>query len=241
MRRLLLALTSVAMLATALAVPATAITNDYVKDFDHPFVGLIAFYDGNGDFSHRCSGSLLNPTVFLTAGHCTDDGAGGVMASARIWFRQDAGTRFNGTMDPLTGYPNTCINDPGFTGEQACVTAHTMFNYGFNNFAGFPNTRDAGVVIPPTMGLATAINFQPTGDGRAAITGDFVMTAAEVNPVIRALREHGIEVTSLHNHLLADEPRLFFMHFWANADAATLARGLRAALDRTNSAKPAAR
>lgn len=101
--------------------------------------------------------------------------------------------------------------------------------------------RDAGVVIPPTMGLATAINFQPTGDGRAAITGDFVMTAAEVNPVIRALREHGIEVTSLHNHLLADEPRLFFMHFWANADAATLARGLRAALDRTNSAKPAAR
>jgi hypothetical protein len=84
------------------------------------------------------------------------------------------------------------------------------------------------------MGLATAINFQPTGGGKAAITGDFVMIASEVNPVIRALREHGIEVTSLHNHLLADEPRLFFMHFWAVDDAATLARGLRAALDRTN-------
>ncbi len=85
------------------------------------------------------------------------------------------------------------------------------------------------------MGLATAINFQPTGSGRAAITGDFVMVASEVNPVIRALREHGIEVTSLHNHLLADEPRLFFMHFWAVDDAEKLARGLRAALERTNS------
>jgi hypothetical protein len=96
--------------------------------------------------------------------------------------------------------------------------------------------RDRGEVIPPAMGLATAMNFQGTGSGRAAITGDFVMTAGEVNRVIRALRQHGIEVTSLHNHLLTDEPRLFFMHFWANDDA--LARGLRAALDETSSAKP---
>lgn len=100
---------------------------------------------------------------------------------------------------------------------------------------------DAGMPVPASMGLATAINFQPTGGGRAAITGDFVMTAGEVNPVIRALREHGIEVTSLHNHLLADEPRLFFMHFWAVDDAAKLARGLRAALDRTNVQRAAAR
>ena len=94
--------------------------------------------------------------------------------------------------------------------------------------------RDGGMEVPASMGLATAINFQPTGGAKAAITGDFVMVAAEVNPVIRALRAHGIEVTSLHNHLLADEPRLFFLHFWAIDDAATLARGLRAALDRTN-------
>jgi hypothetical protein len=85
------------------------------------------------------------------------------------------------------------------------------------------------------MGLSTAINFQPTGDGRAAISGDFVMTAREVNPVIRALRENGIDVTALHSHLLTEQPRLFFMHFWANDDAVKLARGLRAALDRTNS------
>ncbi len=101
--------------------------------------------------------------------------------------------------------------------------------------------RDGGMEVPASMGLATAINFQPTGSGRAAITGDFVMVASEVNPVIRALREHGIEATSLHNHLLADEPRLFFMHFWAVDDAAKLARGLRAALDRTNVQRVSAR
>ncbi|HYP27537.1 MAG TPA: DUF1259 domain-containing protein [Blastocatellia bacterium] len=94
-----------------------------------------------------------------------------------------------------------------------------------------------GMDIPPSMGLATAINFQPTGGGKAAITGDFVMTASEVNPVIRALRENGIEVTALHSHMLSEEPRLFFMHFWANDDAVKLARGLKAALDKTNSAK----
>jgi hypothetical protein len=84
------------------------------------------------------------------------------------------------------------------------------------------------------MGTATAINFQPTGDGRAAITGDFVLVANEVDPVLRVLRTNGIEVTALHNHMLNDEPRLFFMNFWANDDAAKLARGLRAALDRMN-------
>ena len=101
--------------------------------------------------------------------------------------------------------------------------------------------RDRGQEIPASMGLGTAINFQPTGGGRAAITGDFVMIASEVNPVIRVLRENGIEVTSLHNHLLAEEPRLFFMHFWANADAQRLARGLRAALDLTNSQRTSGR
>jgi hypothetical protein len=93
--------------------------------------------------------------------------------------------------------------------------------------------RAHGITIPPTMGLATAINFQPTGSGRAAITGDFVLTADEVNGVIRKLRENGIAVTALHNHLLNEEPRLFFMHFWANDDAIKLARGLKAALDVT--------
>lgn len=92
-----------------------------------------------------------------------------------------------------------------------------------------------GEPIPSSMGLATSINFQPTDEGHAAITGDFVLTGSEVNPVIRALRENGIAVTALHSHMLTESPRLFFMHFWANDDAMKLARGLRAALDKTNS------
>jgi hypothetical protein len=98
--------------------------------------------------------------------------------------------------------------------------------------------RDGAFDIPASMGLGTAINFQPTGGGKAAISGDFVMLGAEVNPVIRALRDNRIEVVSLHNHLLTEEPRLFFMHFWANDDAVKLARGLRAALEKTNSKRP---
>ncbi len=95
-----------------------------------------------------------------------------------------------------------------------------------------PDTiRDDNVVIPPSMGVATALNFQPTGGGKAAVTGDFVLRAAEVNPALRALRGHGIEVTAVHSHMLDEEPRLFFMHFWAVADAVSLAKGLRAALD----------
>jgi hypothetical protein len=87
------------------------------------------------------------------------------------------------------------------------------------------------------MGVATAINFQPTGGGKAAITGDFVLTNDEVNPVINALRANGIDVTAVHSHMLDEQPRLFFLHFWANDDALKLARGLRAALDKTASAK----
>lgn len=87
-----------------------------------------------------------------------------------------------------------------------------------------------GAAVPPAMGLGTVINFQPTGGGRAAITGDFVLTAPEVTPALRALRRNGIEVTALHNHLTGEQPRLFFMHFWANANAEKLARGLREVL-----------
>ena len=97
--------------------------------------------------------------------------------------------------------------------------------------------KDAGMDVPEAMGSAIAINFQPTGNGKAATTGDFVLTASEVNPVLRALRENGIEVTAVHNHMLDDQPRLFFMHFWANADIGQLARGLKAALGNINVAK----
>jgi hypothetical protein len=96
---------------------------------------------------------------------------------------------------------------------------------------------DGGMTVPPSMGVATALNFQPTGSGKAAITGDFVLLASEVNGVLKSLRQSGIAVTALHSHMLTEEPRLFFMHFWANDDAVKLAKGLRSALDNTNSAK----
>jgi uncharacterized protein DUF1259 len=97
--------------------------------------------------------------------------------------------------------------------------------------------EESGMPVPPSMGSAIGINFQPTGGGKAAITGDFVLTAKEVNAVAKTLRENGIEVTAVHNHMLDDQPRLFFMHFWANDDALKLAKGLRAALDKVNHAK----
>ncbi|HEU4624349.1 MAG TPA: DUF1259 domain-containing protein [Steroidobacteraceae bacterium] len=93
---------------------------------------------------------------------------------------------------------------------------------------------EGGMTIPPAMGTATAINFQPTGGGKAAVTGDFVLLGNEVNPVLKALRQHGIEVTALHSHMIDETPRLYFMHFWANDDAQKLAKGLRAAIDLAN-------
>src|SRR4030081_825987 len=94
-----------------------------------------------------------------------------------------------------------------------------------------------GMTVPPALGAATAINFQSTGGGKAAITGDFVLLGKEASPVMKALRDNGIQVTALHSHMLTEEPRLFFVHFWANDDAAKLAKGLREAIDLTNSKK----
>ena len=93
-----------------------------------------------------------------------------------------------------------------------------------------------GAAVSPAMGVANVINFQPTGDGKAAITGDFVATAQEVEPLLKALATNRIEVTALHSHMLDDEPRLFFVHFWANDDVLNLARGPRSALNAVHAA-----
>src|SRR5882724_5095430 len=94
--------------------------------------------------------------------------------------------------------------------------------------------KERGMTVPASLGMGIAINFQPTGGGKAAITGDFVLIAKEVNPVLKTLRENGIEVTALHSHMLEEQPRLFFMHFWANDDAQKLADGLKAALGKVS-------
>jgi Trypsin len=136
LRRTLALVALAAGLLTLGASPAGAITGNYQQDFAHPFVGLVAFYGSAGNFTHRCSGSLIAPSVFLTAGHCTDATTGATQA--RIWFEQDAGVGFDassGTPAP-SGYP-----------VSGGVTSHALYNYGFANFAGFPDTHDVGLVI----------------------------------------------------------------------------------------------
>ena len=109
--------------------------------------------------------------------------------------------------------------------------------YQFNVPRRDPITEGGMMVGMPSMGGATGINFQPTGDGKAAITGDFVLIGTEVNDVVRTLRSNGIDVTAIHSHMLTEQPRIIFMHFWANDDAIRLAKALRAALDKTASVK----
>ena len=140
MRKLIVLLAVVlGMLATAM--PAGAITGNYVEDFEHPFVGLVVFYDENGEFSHRCSGSLLSPSVFLTAGHCIEDAT-----SARVYFQQDAGANYDPEteLDPVSGYPEYCAEG---TLGVTCATSDELYNYGFDDFAGYPDTHDVGLVI----------------------------------------------------------------------------------------------
>ena len=148
MRRKLIALgTAIALLLLTIA-PASAITKNYRDDADHPFVGLVAFYDEDWVFIHRCTGELLSPTVLLTAGHCTDDGTGdAVAAHARVWFNQDVASQFDGVIDARTGYPESCTGTLGNGLGTTCAEADEMYNYGFDNFAGFPDIHDLGIVI----------------------------------------------------------------------------------------------
>jgi secreted trypsin-like serine protease len=151
MRRIYLAFALAAAVVIANIAPAVAITKNYRPDPDHTFVGLIAFYDSDWVFQHRCTGELLSPTVVLTAGHCTDNGTGGVNAHARIWVLQDVGSHFDGVSDPVTGYADSCTGTlgNGIAGGW-CAESSTMFNYGFDNFAGFPTIHDIGIVILDT-------------------------------------------------------------------------------------------
>jgi hypothetical protein len=144
---------------------------------------------------------------------------------------------------PLSVAPAAAAGPPPIDLDTAAIDqalgAKGANNGGVYQF-GIPRAepiKDGGMDVPPPMGSANAINFQPTGGGKAAITGDFVLIAKEVNPVLKALRDHGIEVTAIHNHMLDDQPHLYFMHFWANDDAKKLAEGLKAALAQINIAK----
>jgi hypothetical protein len=140
-RKMLLALTALLALVIGAATPATAITGNYVEDFEHPYVGLLTTFDADGEFAGRCSGSLLTPTVFLTAGHCTQD-----VETAVVYFQQDAGVNYDPEteVDPVTGYPDSCA--PGTLGVL-CATSDETYNWGFDDFAGFPEIKDLGIVV----------------------------------------------------------------------------------------------
>jgi len=146
MRKLLVLVAAlVGTLAIAVS-PGSAVTGNFVKDFEHPYVGLVVFYDDEGEFLWRCSGSLLTPTVFLTAGHCTDQDAEESPVTARVYFQQDAGANYDPEteLDPVTGYPEFCA--AGTLGVT-CATSDQLYDFGFDNFAGFPDIHDVGLVI----------------------------------------------------------------------------------------------
>jgi len=144
---------------------------------------------------------------------------------------------------PFSSPPGTATPaDIDMVGIDRIMGYFGQDNGGIYQF-GIPRAKpvtERGMALPGPMGSANAINFQPTGFSTAAITGDFVLAAEEVNPVIKALQASGIEVTALHSHMLSEQPRMFFMHFWANDDALKLAKGLRAALDHVDVKKDAA-
>jgi hypothetical protein len=187
---------------------AHAITNNYVDDAVHTYVGLIAFYDANDNFLWRCSGSLIAPTKFLTAGHCTDVAEGA--RKARVWFQQDAGANYDPAtqLDPDTGYPDYCA--PGTLGTL-CAEASDVSqirSYGFANFAGFPNTHDVGVVIldQPINGLGFGQLPGPgalNGLDRARGTRSTVFTSSGYGLSLRTQEHSAVPSISFRVRLMA--------------------------------------
>lgn len=175
----------IAALAFA-ANPVFAITNNWVEDNEHPYVGLVVFYDANGEFIWRCTGSLISPTKLLTAGHCADTAEGAV--TARVYFQQDAGANYNPAtgIDPVSGYPENCA--AGTLGTQ-CATSDEIYNFGFANFAGFPNTRDVGLVI-----LDQPIAMPEYGELPAAGALDGLGTARGTRSTVFTISGYGLSL-----------------------------------------------
>lgn len=190
MRKKLFTVIAVLVFALVLAVPAGAITNNWTDDNEHPFVGLIVFYDADGVFVQRCTGSLISPTKFLTAGHCTNANAG--VVTARVYFQQDAGANYDPAteLDPVTGYPEFCA--AGTLGTL-CATSDELYNFGYP--AGFPNTGDAGLVI-----LDQAISLPEYGQLPTAGVLDSLATARGQKDTIFTVSGYGLSLrTSAHS------------------------------------------
>ena len=179
----------------AVGMPSFAITNDWVADNEHPFVGLVVFYDAAGEFSHRCSGSLISPTKLVTAGHCTAANSGAV--TARVYFQQDAGANFDPAteVDPITGYPETCA--PGTLGSY-CATSHELFDFGFVGLT-IPETHDAGLVI-----LDQAIYLSEYGELAPAGTLDALAQARGTKNTVFTVSGYGLTLRVQDHSALAN-------------------------------------
>src|SRR5918997_3312569 len=199
MRRLLTLFAIVTATVAMTAGSAGAITGNYLEDFEHPFVGLVTFYDEEGEFLHRCSGSLLTPSVFLTAGHCTDGGT-----TARVYFQQDAGANYDPEteLDPVSGYPEYCAKG---TLGVTCAESDELYNYGFADFAGFPNTHDVGLVI-----LDQPIQLDEYGVLAEPGTLDVLADRLEKREIVFTSSGYGlsesnpVHVTSFRERLMAE-------------------------------------
>jgi biotin operon repressor len=184
---------------------------------------------------------LLRNEPFTMYMHVLGHGDPGRLAGILHAALAESGTPLGGSPAAVSGSsqpPVTQPQEPGFdTAIIDRVLGHPGKASGGVYAVNIPRAqpvREGGMEVPAAMGSAIGINFQSTGGGKVATTGDFVLVAQEVNPVVKALRENGIEVTAVHNHMLADEPRLFFLHFWANDEVEKVAKGLRAALDKVD-------
>lgn len=206
MRRLIKVSTIVLIALAVLAVPVFAITNNWVEDFEHPYVGLVVFYDADGEFLWRCSGSLISPTKFLTAGHCADTGDGAT--TARVYFQQDAGANYDSAteLDPVSGYPEYCADG---TLGTLCATSHELYNYGFANFAGFPNTHDVGLVIldqpismPEYGQLPEAGELDDLGTARG--TKETLFTVSGYGLTLRTSANSAVPNISFRSRLMAN-------------------------------------
>jgi hypothetical protein len=190
-------LVAVALSAVAAtASPANSVTGNFTQDFEHQYVVLIAFYDENGNFLWRCSGSLLNEWTVLTAGHCTDTKAGAV--SAIVWASQEGGSQYDpvtDTEDPNTGYPYECINSPQFP----CSTSHTLLEYGYiGNVFLHGNNKDVGMLI-----LDNPIVLDQYASLAAAGTVDALPVGTEITYSGYGVSGEKPRVTSLRERLMA--------------------------------------
>jgi hypothetical protein len=202
MRKKLIFVVFSVMVILAIAVsPVYAITGDWQRDFEHPFVGLAVFYDSNGEFIWRCSGTLLDSTTFLTAGHCADTVGGAV--TARIYFQQDAGAHFDPVtqVDPVTGYPETCA--PGTLGVTCTTIAEGhIYNFGFTGALTIPNTHDAGL-----LKLTEPIELPEYGQLPEARVLDGLATARGIQDTIFTVSGYGL---TYKNQLQNGKPNISF-------------------------------